>query len=451
MKPIKASLGIIFYRNRISVSQVQRRGKFQPESKTAEFALPADKADLRDLLPQAPLFKAFLQKHGFVVNRAVVGLGAERLFSVLLTMPASKDQSLTEDMIRIQLERKTQLDVEETALGYIQKGDRIFAAAALKKQIDQIKAFLLSCGIRLLSITPVSAAIESFVPDQSGCCIVEYPESMELLFADHGQIIGLRDISNGQALSECLPRIQQEINRTSPLHRDHEDYAFVLSGASASSAGESIRRLFDRSSIKALPQAREPGDLLGLYGRMLAEKAIEGKLPPINFADGMQVHKKLLRNSRWMPRAITAACVLLLVILLFAVEWQIDRRRIADYQEQLGSIKENVAQAQAMVDQSAFARQWFNRQPLYLTILMELTSRFPETGGIWLNSLAIDESLNQVMTGKASGEQAVLDVVDNLKASPYFKEVKVLYIRQAGKNTREETFAISFRFLRETK
>jgi hypothetical protein len=204
------------------------------------------------------------------------------------------------------------------------------------------------------------------------------------------------------------------------------------------------RDLFAQSDVHILT-ADTRCELAQTYARMTAQYALEGKLPPLNLLRSIQPHRSSIRFSRWVPRIAVAALIAMLLVVLLVIEWRLDRRRIADCRQQIQSLSENVKSAEAIIEQTAYARQWFVRRPLYLDMLKELTRCFPEQGGIWLNSLAVDESLNQVITGKASGERAVLDVVDNLKSSPLFREVKILYIRQAGKNTREETFAIRFR------
>ena len=97
-----------------------------------------------------------------------------------------------------------------------------------------------------------------------------------------------------------------------------------------------------------------------------------------------------------------------------------------------------------MIDQVSHAKKWFNREPLHLEHLRELTMVFPRSSDIWLTSLAVDPSLNQVIAGRATSEDAILDVVDTLKANPLFKDIELLYIRKMGNKTTLMTFAINF-------
>jgi len=52
-----------------------------------------------------------------------------------------------------------------------------------------------------------------------------------------------------------------------------------------------------------------------------------------------------------------------------------------------------------------------------------------------------------LVSGKASDERAVLEVLDRLKGSPGFSDVKPLYIREVGGGVREVSFAISLSFI----
>lgn len=449
MKSVKAVLGIVFYKNSIAVSQIRCSGRNPVKQKPAEFVLGPEQTDLNDLSVHAARFREFLKANNFTVRKAVVGLDAGRVFSTLLSVPPVREGAMAEEIIRIQLERSTQLDMDDIVFSYIPSGDKVFAAAVLKKHLEQVKSFLLSAGVRAIHFTAASLAVETDRDKAASCTVLEYPKSVELLFTQGGQVVGLRDISGGGDISAFLPRLCQEVNRFSLTQREHAPCVFKLSGPSAIHGGDAIRRLFEGAVVKTVPGASAPAEVTGVYAQIMAERCIAGNLPALNLLAAAQPHKRQLHTTGWIKRAAAAAAILIVAALLFAVEWQIDRRKIREYTEQIASISDGVKSAETMIAQTGYARQWFNHQPVYLKLLAELTNCFPERGVIWLNSLAVDESLNQVITGKASGEQAVLDVVDNLKASPLFRDIKILYIRQAGKNTREETFAISFRFVPE--
>ncbi|MCE5184697.1 MAG: PilN domain-containing protein [Planctomycetaceae bacterium] len=443
---MRSNLGIIFYKDRIAVSQVNRNGAKREVHGVAEYKLPSDKTE--ELASFTAGFKSFLKEHRFAAGKAVVGLEAGRVFSILLNMSLTRDAALAEEMIRIQLERKTQLDLDNTAFGYAGLGERTFVAAILKKQADQIRAFLSAANIRVVALTPATAVLDCLA-GRSGYTIREYPESLEIVFQEDGLITAVRDISKGKDLADCLARVRLQIARLSIVHKQPPECTFILSDSSAAALQKPIRQFFENAKVQTVPAASSPAQLLSVYAGALADRGLNGSLPAINFLNSIQPHRRSIRSSPWMPRAGWAAAVIGLIGILFALEWHFDRARIARYEQELAGIRPDVQQAETMIERTAYARQWFSAQPVHLEVLMELTNCFPAQGDIWLNSLAVDETFNQVITGKASGERAVLDIVDNLKSSPRFQDVKILYIRQAGKNSREEMFAISFRFIRE--
>ena len=53
--------------------------------------------------------------------------------------------------------------------------------------------------------------------------------------------------------------------------------------------------------------------------------------------------------------------------------------------------------------------------------------------------------MQTVLSGKASSEQAVLDVLDRLKANPKLSNVESGGIRRLGDNTKEVSFVIKLK------
>ena len=110
------------------------------------------------------------------------------------------------------------------------------------------------------------------------------------------------------------------------------------------------------------------------------------------------------------------------------------------------AVEADLAEARDVVAKVTFARPWYDRRASYLDCMKELTLAFPEEGVIWTTSLATQEDMAVVFSGKAVSESAVLDVLDRLKANPRLSDVKPLYLRQAGRTGREIAFAMSFTF-----
>ena len=149
-------------------------------------------------------------------------------------------------------------------------------------------------------------------------------------------------------------------------------------------------------------------------------------------------------SKQWWYRIAIGAVAACLLLGLYIYGWYTDSQAILKYEQDLDSMSKSIPVAEKMIEQVNHAKQWFRRQPVNLENLLELTLAFPRNSDIWLTSLAVDTSLNQVITGRATNEDAILDVVDKLKSNPLFKDIKLLYIRKMGQNTNVMTFAINF-------
>lgn len=100
-----------------------------------------------------------------------------------------------------------------------------------------------------------------------------------------------------------------------------------------------------------------------------------------------------------------------------------------------------------MVDRYTQTRGWYDRRPPFLDCLRALTLAFPQDGRIWTSSLALQDNMKCVVSGKATDDGLALQLRDTLEKSPQFKEVKLLYVRGGQGTDQTFSFAISFTFV----
>lgn len=155
-------------------------------------------------------------------------------------------------------------------------------------------------------------------------------------------------------------------------------------------------------------------------------------------------HLPRVRLWRWVAIVGGAAAILLIAAV---VGWQKDLRDIAAYRQQLAEMSEDIAAARQVVDRMSYASAWTVRRPRFLDCLHELTGAFPEEGSVWVVSLALRENKQGLITGQARRESDVLGVLDALKANSAFADVAMVYMRDAGRETNEVSFAITFKYL----
>jgi hypothetical protein len=198
------------------------------------------------------------------------------------------------------------------------------------------------------------------------------------------------------------------------------------------------------------PSGGRPAPAGGEYAAAAA-LALAGLGPAalaVDFAHSrLSPRKKLaLRNKVVWGGGLAA--LLLLAGLALLLDVRGEEQAVQDLKDQLGGMKESLAAAKEIVDKATFARGWYDRRSRHLDCLRELTLAFPLEGRIWTTSLAISEDMRVLLSGKASDEGAVLEVLDHLKGSPKFSDVKPLYIREVGGGTRDVSFAISLNFVK---
>ena len=79
--------------------------------------------------------------------------------------------------------------------------------------------------------------------------------------------------------------------------------------------------------------------------------------------------------------------------------------------------------------------------------LLDSPNRNPTDGSIWTTSLAIRGDMRGLVSGKAVNDKSVLELLDRLKQNPAFPKVNLVFIHEAGGNTGEVAYAISFEFI----
>jgi len=166
--------------------------------------------------------------------------------------------------------------------------------------------------------------------------------------------------------------------------------------------------------------------------------------------DFLHSHLEVRRGSRSKRQvAWTAALAGAALVAggLYLADWRAEQREVEALQSQLAQMKPDVEVARAVVQQARLARGWTDRRPSFLDPLRELTLAFPTEGRIWVTSLGIHQDMRVVVTGKASDEGTVLSLLDRVKGKPAFSGVKMQYRRDAGANSREVSFNLSFAFM----
>ncbi len=451
MKQTRTILGIVPYERTIAVCEVENSPNGSRIQTSACFTLPEGQS-AEALSLQAAAFKAFLKNHGFKAKKAVVGIPVKQVMTAPVKMPPVKNANLIHETIKLNLERKIEAGLSEIAFDYDTGTDAgqtdILVMMVLKRTVVQIKELLESCRIIPVQMTNTSLGLELTAAGPAVCHIIDYPASFELCLFVNNTLAAVHYLAKqpGQGLdAETAQKIVRLINQTLwtvSIETGDASYTLWTFDADSSTLPGGISAVFGHFDCRRLKKTAD--DPLCCFAGILAKKALSEHPVRINYLNGRHGQQKPMLVSRWLRKAVMAASAVLL-LGGFVFSWQSDSREIARLEQQLDSMKDGVRSAREVIDRVSAARQWFQSQPVHLEILRDLTLSFSENSDIWLTSLAMDESRNQILTGRAIREQAVLDVADALRKKTVFDNVKILYIRKMGKGTDIMTFAIGLR------
>jgi len=411
----------------------------------------------------------FLRDQGFSTKRAVIGLAAKWVLTKEVDAPPAGADALA-GMLSIQAERAFSLNADELIFDYCGKvstaeKSQVLLLAARRQIVKQIKDLAGAAGLHVQSIT-VSALACSRASSETGP-------------ANHYGLYARPTYCEFWRQAGGIPRFIKHVS----MARDgtSADYVDLL--------GSTVERLILLSSgpneappyqITAYDGCGQPDELAERLNERLGPQAtvreghtavqakglllpkgsheahaiaaaalamtggIDRTLPDfLNPRIGVKKHAGHKRAIGWAA-FVAAACLVAIGALLF--DWQRDKSDIATYSQQLKQMGGDIAAAREVVDRVSYAGSWASREPRFLDCLHELTLAFPEEPRIWATSLALNENGTGSVVGKAISEASFYEVLDKIKGNKAFSDVKMIHIRDAGRDSREKEFAISFRF-----
>ena len=101
-------------------------------------------------------------------------------------------------------------------------------------------------------------------------------------------------------------------------------------------------------------------------------------------------------------------------------------------------MEKNVRELEGLQQEIRRFRPWYDESFGSLTILRKVTEAFPAEGAVTAKSLEISELSNVTCSGIASDNQALLRVLDQLRAADQISNVKLDQVR--GKTPMQFTF-----------
>ncbi len=466
-------LGLALGERSILAAELRIAGSLCELKHAAEFDFP-EGVSLQDPGSVGKALRQFLRRNRFSARRAVVGVPAKWLMVKQENIPPASAESAA-GILRIQAERDFSMDLKDVALDYVGEGESVLLVAMLRRKVGWVAAMAQAAGLSVQSITSSAMALASASGrSQSAPELMLHmkPDGAELTVRVGGQFRLLRHLPaalsaqsemGSGATDSWTEALANEVRRViSPLPGgeawQEPDELLIWDGVGLDPTflGALGERLSVRSKvneglsalgIERTSFAREAEGRRFAAAAALALAGARSGLLAIDFLHSRLAPKKkaALRGRVLWAGAVVAALVVACVFLL--LDRQKDKAEVAWLKSRLEEMSEDIEAAEGVIEKVSLARGWYGRNPKLLDCLRGLTLAFPAEGRIWTTSLALTEDMRGIVSGKSVDKRSVLEVLDSLKGSGAFRDVKLLDMREVGTRSREVSFSISFTFV----
>ena len=435
-----------------------------------------DEVRLQEPVALGKALKRLLRKEGFSVSRCVIGIEASWLTARDKTLPPGAGESVTE-ILALMIEQEFGADRKRLVFDYsLETGadgrPSVLLVATPQQALDQLTAMAAAANLTVNGITVSTIALAGSVngaADRYQFVLHLFGGGAELALRARGGVGMLRRVpvpipvgagaeqpwADGRRLQELINHLRRVVALLPGAEPGNEPARELLIWDETGLDPRTYDTLSEQLSLPARICKRpeglapdgagtpSPGAQFSAAAAM-ALAAVRGRPPALDLIHSRLAPRKGLTIGRKTAWAAALAAALVVAGTVLVLDWRRDSIEGAALQAKLDLMAKDLADASDVIAKVAFARPWYDRRPSYLDCMRELTLAFPEEGLVWTTSLAIQEDMRVVVSGKAVSESAVLDVLDRLKASSELSEVKPLYLRQAGQATREIAFAMSF-------
>ncbi len=420
--------------------------------------------------------RQFLRTNHFSLKDAVVGIPTKWVVAREITAPPANADAVA-GMLGIQAERTFSLNSGELIFDYCGRtstsaSSKVLLLAARRQMVDQIKELAAAAGLHVQAVTVSALAMgkaTSSDPLKQRYGVYTRPSYCELWSQLNGTPRSIKHLAmpslNGtpDAHTQWLTAaIQQEIMISSAQDQRPPYEVTIYDGASLGEG--TIDRLNEQLGSQATvtdgsvalasaglrsAERVEPSSTVAattVAAAAVAMTAVGTERPCVDFLNPRIGRQKASPRKRAVTWAVIAGVILLGLIGVAIAGWQSKRADIALYTEQLELIADDVSVARELKERLSYASSWTSQDPRFLECLRQLTLAFPESPSVWATSLAIGETSDGSLIGRALDEQSFYEVLNNIKGNAAFSDVKMMYLRDAGGSSREKAFAVTFKF-----
>jgi len=466
-------LGLDIEEHSILAAELRANGKHCEVRSVAEFVFPEnvsfDKpAELGQRLHE------FLSSNHFSAKNAVIGIPVKWLIMRREEIPPAGADSLA-SILRIKAERDFSLDYNDLVFDYIGRGratekSSLLLVATLRQRIEQLVETSHAAGLTGFSITSSFLVVASAFRQtgfENGYALYIRPNYAEFLVQQNKSVTLLRHIplSVGarQDAKTDVSTLDRELRRLiSVLPNSGSDTGtgklFIWNAANISpedlqvfeqNISLQVEIVNGTANLAVKKSIRSGESGIGRFAAAISLASAAGKprLLGIDFLNSHIHPERKAADGRRILRAVLVGLAVVLCGLFIILGWYSRKAEVAELRTRLEGMKQDITEAEAVIDKVSFSRGWYSARPPFLDCLKQLTLAFPTQTDIWVTSLAIREDMQANVTGKSLDEKSVLQLLDALKSNVSFSDVEMLYMRNIGRSTKEISFAISFTFI----
>lgn len=396
-----------------------------------------------------------LDAAGVRERRCVLAVPPDWLFTVSVPLPDLPEADL-ESLIQLEAERgfPTSPDTLVVARSRYRTATGAAGVTLLglaREQVERLEAVARAARLRLASLTLGLAALPGLngaAATGSGVLmLVPGEQTLGVQVACSGGLALVRtldappDTGNGDApdlsalarelritLGQLPPEVEQDVHRVCVVGADAR--AERLTTRLRGPLGEDGLAVDAWREMPAHGDLRLPAGVPVSVPLAVAVRYLAGGAAAIEFLPPRVSRWEALAARYTTSRtAARAALAVAAVVVLTAGAFGVQQARLAWWRSRWNGMREAVTELEAVQQRVRQYRSWYDESFRTLSILRRLTEAFPEEGTVSAKSVEIRPNTGVTCSGTARDNAALLRVLDQLRAVPEVRGLKVEQIR----------------------
>ncbi len=427
-------LGMALSQKSILIAEIGTKADAPAVQHLAEFVYP-EGLSLEQPVELGQAFKQFLRGQKFSTREAIIGLPAKRLVTRRKDVPPA-EPAIAASMLRLQAEGEFSSEPDALVMDFAgttstTATSSVLLIAATRASIDQCAAMSKAAGLKLLGVTVTAAALgraTSRVPGGDGV-VVSLAQGGAELVVQHGEAATqVRHLNVGDATAaESLGLLVGEIRRTvAALPRNGSPLTLAVwnSTEGTQSAGSVLEQRLSMPvtmpDLRSIVTTDETGMNRFAPAVAVALAGLDAAALPVDFLHSRLAPPRETSSKRKLVWGIAIAATVLLAALIVLLSYDSAKAQLARDKAKLDSMSGAVEEAKTAQARLEFARKWAPGTPLAVACLRDLTKLFPEENSIWITGFSLHPNRTGELLGKASNSRQVLNLLDQMNATPVF-------------------------------